>query len=53
MVCLLPNNEFRLKTFFKGRPLSIRELRNPRLAKLVKKNMWDFHNTTFITVQLF
>ena len=37
------NDEYRIESFFEGRPLTIWELRNPTVMRLLAKATFDFN----------
>ena len=37
------NDEYRIESFFEGRPLTIWELRNPTIMKLLARATFDFN----------
>jgi hypothetical protein len=51
-VCLYQCERFRIETFFKGRPLSIWELRSPCLARLIMQKICDFHFNSDVSTKV-
>ena len=42
------DQDFRIEQYIEGRPLSIWEMRNPTIMKVITKAIYDFHNTSGI-----
>lgn len=49
--CLYQDKETRIESFFEGRPLTIWELRNPKLSEMIMQKVCDFHHACRDTAQ--
>ena len=46
------NEEYRIEGFFDGRPMTVWELRNPKMASCAAKAFYDFHNKSGIAAAM-